>query len=215
MTVETFTKSGAKAATPVKLDKAIFSVKVGDHNLLKDAYLAYLANGRTNTARAQTRGEVRGGGQKPWRQKGTGRARFGSSRNPIWKGGGVAFGPSGKENFKRKISTKAKRQALRQALSLAVNEDRIKVIDSFDFSEGRVKQVIDLVGKIKAKGSILLVDEQRTDLFEHATRNLSNVKVVKAHYLAVYDLLNADTILISKKALEVITERLGAKNERS
>ncbi|MGH7238265.1 MAG: 50S ribosomal protein L4, partial [Candidatus Saccharimonadales bacterium] len=89
MPISTFTKSGAKAVTPAKLDKAIFGVEVRNHELLKSAYDAYLANGRSNLATTKTRGQVRGGGKKPWRQKGTGRARFGSSRNPIWRGGGI------------------------------------------------------------------------------------------------------------------------------
>jgi len=93
MSVSTFTKSGAKATTPAKLDKAIFDVMPENHELLKLAYDAYLANGRENLAITKTRGLISGGGKKPWRQKGTGRARFGSSRNPIWRGGGIVFGP--------------------------------------------------------------------------------------------------------------------------
>src|SRR4051812_38849127 len=104
MAVATYTKAGAKAATPAKLDKSVFAAEIKNHDLLKQAYLAYLANGRENFAVTKSRGEVRGGGAKPWRQKGTGRARFGSSRNPIWKGGGVAFGPTGNENYSRKLS---------------------------------------------------------------------------------------------------------------
>src|SRR4051812_6542779 len=117
MAVETYTKSGAKSTTLAKLDNKVFGLKVANHQLLKSVYLAHLANGRDNFAKAKKRGEVPGGGQKPWRKKGTGRARFGSSRNPIWTGGGVAFGPTGSENYSHKISTKAKRQALKQALS--------------------------------------------------------------------------------------------------
>src|SRR6266545_1054603 len=119
MAVSTYTKSGTKATTPAKLDKKIFGVEVKNHNLLKIAYLAYLANGRPNLAITKKRGEVRGGGAKPWRQKGTGRARVGSSRNPLWRGGGIAFGPTGNENYSHKINTKTKREAIRQALSLA------------------------------------------------------------------------------------------------
>src|SRR3989344_9527923 len=108
MAVATYTKSGAKATSPVKLDKSIFGVKVDNRQLLKDAYLAYQANSRQNLAKAKKRGEVRGGGQNPWRQKGTGRARFGSSRNPIWTGGGVAFGPTGNENYRLKLNKATK-----------------------------------------------------------------------------------------------------------
>src|ERR1700746_1524972 len=129
MAVATYTKSGTKATTAAKLDKAVFGVMPTNHVLLKEAYVAYLANGRDNLAVTKTRGLVSGGGKKPWRQKGTGRARFGSSRNPIWRGGGIAFGPTGNENYSRKISVSAKKQALRQALSLAAHEDRIKVIE--------------------------------------------------------------------------------------
>ena len=93
MAVATYTKAGAKASTPAKLDKTVFGVDAKNHQLLKDAYLAYLAGGRDNNAVTKKRGEVRGGGRKPWRQKGTGNARFGSSRNPIWRGGGVALCP--------------------------------------------------------------------------------------------------------------------------
>src|SRR5579862_9595084 len=134
MPVATYTKSGAKATTAAKLDKAVFEVEVKNHQLLKDAYLAYLASGRMNLAVTKKRGEVRGGGAKPWRQKGTGRARFGSSRNPIWRGGGVAFGPTGNENYSHKLNQKTKHAALRQALSLAANEKRIKIIETFDWS---------------------------------------------------------------------------------
>ena len=99
MITPTFTKTGNKATVAAKLNKAIFGVEVGNNELLKQAYDSYLTNGRINLAKAKSRGEVRGGGRKPWRQKGTGRARFGSTRNPIWRGGGVAFGPTGIENY--------------------------------------------------------------------------------------------------------------------
>src|SRR5487761_1835511 len=114
MAVPTYTKSGTKATTAAKLDVTVFSVMPENHELLKLAYVAYLANGRDNLAVAKTRGLVRGGGRKPWKQKGTGRARFGSSRNPIWRGAGVVFGPTGEGNYTKQLNTKAKRLAIRQ-----------------------------------------------------------------------------------------------------
>ena len=220
MAVATYTKNGAKATTPAKLSKAVFEVEVKNHQLLKDAYLAYLANGRPNLAVAKKRGEVSGGGRKPWRQKGTGRARFGSSRNPIWTGGGVAFGPTGQENYSRKLSVSAKRQALRQALSLANKEGKIRVIETFDASEGKVKRTVELLKKFEANGSVLIVVSKKEDLDTRATRNLPEVKSVQATYLNVFDLMNADTIVISMKSLDIIDEWLGgakaateAKNE--
>jgi large subunit ribosomal protein L4 len=213
MAVATYTKSGSKATTPAKLDKNVFGIEVKSHDLLKQAYLTYLANGRENFAITKKRGEVRGGGAKPWRQKGTGRARFGSSRNPIWRGGGVAFGPTGNENYSYKISTKAKRTALRQALSLASNENRIKVIETFACPDGKIKPTVSLFNKIEATGSILLVVSVKDALTNRATNNLSKVKVVQAKNLHVYDILNADTMVISQKALEMISEWLGDSNE--
>jgi large subunit ribosomal protein L4 len=208
MAVATYTKSGAKASTPAKLDKAVFGVDVKDHQLLKDAYLAYLANGRTNNAVAKKRGEVSGGGRKPWRQKGTGNARFGSSRNPIWRGGGVAFGPTGNENYSRKLNTSAKRQALRQALSLANKENRLAVIDSFT-TDGKTKSAQALLAKINAAGSMLLVVANHEEKFIRSTRNIGNLKTVQATYLNVYDITNANLIVFESAALEAVGKWLG------
>lgn len=212
MAVETYTKSGAKAAAPAKLDKTVFGLTVGNHQLLKDAYLAYMAGGRQNLARAKSRGEVAGGGQKPWRQKGTGRARFGSSRNPIWRGGGAAFGPTGGENFSRKLTPKAKRQALRQALSLAATEGRVKVVEKFDFN-GKAKGAAKLLDKTGSHGRALLVLAEGGGDSALAVRNIDRLKArsVSAKYLTVYHLMNADTILIEKPALEIIHAWLGGK----
>jgi large subunit ribosomal protein L4 len=211
MAVATYTKSGTKAATPAKLDKAVFGVEVGNQQLLKDAYLAYIAKGRTNNALTKKRGEVSGGGRKPWRQKGTGNARFGSSRNPIWRGGGIAFGPTGDENHVRKLNVPAKRQALRQALSLAANEDRIRVIETFACPDGKVKPTLDLLKKVDAAGNVLIVVSEKDQLVERATRNLPRVSANQARYLNVYGIMNADTIVISKKSLDIINDWLGDK----
>lgn len=207
MATPTFTKSGTKATTAVTLDKKVFGEKVESHVLLHQAYTTYLANGRENLAVTKTRGEVRGGGKKPWKQKGTGRARFGSSRVPIWRGGGITFGPTGNENYSKKLNTKAKRKAIRQALSLKANST--KVIEAFECKEGKVASTVKLFEKIEAKGRILLVVSQKDELVERATRNLPKVKAVDARYLNAYDVLNADTIVISKESLEVISNWLG------
>lgn len=213
MAAETYTKSGTKATTPVKLDSGIFGLKVVNHQLLKNAYLAHLAGGRANYAKTKKRGEVQGGGKKPYSQKGTGRARFGSSRNPIWTGGGVAFGPTGQENYSHKINTKTRRQALKQALSLASTENRIKIIDSIDFAEGKIKPIVALLGKMGATGNTLLVVDQKDILAERSTRNLPSVRLVNADYLSVMDALNADTIIITKTAVDMVQNRLGGAHE--
>lgn len=213
MVAITYTKSGAKATTAVKLPSSVFGLDVKNHQILKDSYVAYLANGRANSAVTKKRGEVSGGGKKPWRQKGTGRARFGSSRNPIWRGGGVAFGPTGQENYVKKVNAKAKRLAIKQALSLAAKDNTVKVIETFACPDGKVKPTLSLLNKIEATGYVLIVVSVKDDLVVRATRNIPNVKAVQANYLNVFDTMNADTIIISKKALEMLEQRLGSKNE--
>lgn len=204
----TFTKSGTKAATAAKLDKNVFAVKAETHELLKSAYVAYLANGRENLAVAKKRGEVSGGGRKPWKQKGTGRARFGSSRTPIWRGGGITFGPTGNETYTKKLHINAKRLALRQALTMAADEGRVIIIETFACKDGKVKDTIKLLDKIGAKGNVLIAVSVKDELVERATNNIPKVKAVQAKYLNVYDLLNADTVVISQKGLEIIHDWL-------
>jgi large subunit ribosomal protein L4 len=207
-TIATYTKAGAKATTAAKLDKAVFGIEVKNHELLKAAYTAYLANGRENLATTKTRGEVRGGGKKPWKQKGTGRARFGSSRVPIWRGGGITFGPTGNENYSKQLNTKAKRQAIRQALTLATEAGKISVIESIASKEGKTAAFAELLAKVNATRNILVVVDSKTPELIRASRNLQNVKLVSAAYVNVYDVLNADTILLTQAALDAVTERL-------
>jgi large subunit ribosomal protein L4 len=206
----TYTKTGAQATTAAKLDKAVFGVVPENHELLKQAYDTYLANGRLNLAVVKTRGLVRGGGKKPWKQKGTGRARFGSSRNPIWRGGGIVFGPTGEENYTKSLNVKAKRLALRQALSVAADAGKVKVIEAFDWNGGKVAAVASLLKKVEATGRVLVVVSTKDDTVQRATNNLTNVLVTQADYVNVYDLLNADVVLFEAEALTSMTERLKA-----
>jgi len=205
MAVATYTKAGTKATTPAKLDKAVFGVEAKNHELLKSAYQAYLANGRQNLAVTKTRGLVRGGGKKPWKQKGTGRARFGSSRVPIWRGGGITFGPTGQENYSKQLNLKAKRQAVRQALSLASAESKITVIEDLISKDGKTAELAKLLAKIGATRNILIIVDTKTPELIRAARNLANVKVVSAQYVTVYDVLNADSVVFSQPALKATT----------
>lgn len=211
MSVATYTKTGAKATVAAKLNKAIFEVEVPNHELLKQAYVAYLANGRRNLAVTKKRGEVSGGGRKPWKQKGTGRARFGSSRVPIWRGGGITFGPSGNENYSHKLPTESKRKAIRQALTIAATEGRIKVIETFECKDGLVKPTVALLKKLDATRNTLLVVSNKDALAERATANVQEVTLVQAKYLNVYDIVNADNIVVTVEALAMINDWLDAK----
>ena len=198
-----------------KLNKDVFGLSVENHELVKLAYDAYLANSRSSHAKTLKRGEVRGGGKKPWKQKGTGRARFGSTRNPIWRHGGVAFGRTGNENFTKKISKGAKLQAVRQALSMQNADKNIIVIDTFACPNGQVKETMAVFAKnkIDAKQNILLVVSEKDELVLRATNNVANLKVVRPTYLNVFDILNADKIVITEKSLPIINEWLIGKEE--
>lgn len=195
---------------PKEMPKEVFAVEVPNHELLKLAYNAYLANGRIVTAKTKTRGEVSGGGKKPWRQKGTGRARFGSSRNPIWRGGGIVFGPRGVENYTKKISKTAKHVALRQALTLASQAGKFVLVGDIAAS-GKTRDMVDFLeqNKANARHVLVVVDEKTPELL-HASQNLQNVALVRATYLTVFHILNADKIVITKAALAHINEWLGA-----
>lgn len=211
MAVATYTKSGTKATTTAKLPKEVFGVVPTNHTLLKDAYVAYLANGRENLATTKTRGEVSGGGKKPWRQKGTGRARFGSSRNPIWRHGGIVFGPTGVENYIKRMNIKAKRQAIRQALSLAAEANKVIVMEDIIAKGGKTAELAKVLEKIGAGKRVLVAVDTKGEELVRAAANLSDVKVVQATYLNVFDVMNADTIVLSQKALALVAEWLGGK----
>jgi large subunit ribosomal protein L4 len=208
MAVATYTKSGTKATTAAKLDKNVFGVEAKNHELLKSAYTAYLANGRENLAVVKTRGLVRGGGKKPWKQKGTGRARFGSSRNPIWRGGGIVFGPTGEENYSKDLNTKAKRLAIRQALSLKAAENKVSVIEDLVSREGKTAELSKLLAKIGATRNVLLVVDNKTPELVRSSSNLQDVVLTSGQYVNVYDVLNADVIVFTNAALTQTTERL-------
>ncbi len=207
MSVPTYTKSGTKATTSAKLNDDVFGINPKTHQLIQQAYVTYQANGRTNNAKTLRRGEVSGGGRKPWKQKGTGRARFGSIRVPIWRGGGITFGPLGEENYSKKLATSAKRTAIKQALTL--NKEHIIVIETFECKDGKTAETVNFLKKIGAKGNVLLAVSQKDALVERATANLKNVKAVNAAYLNVFDIMNAGSIVIDKAGLEIIHNWLG------
>ena len=191
-------------AEKTNLPSSVFAVQVPNHELLKLAYDAYLANNRLASATTKQRGEVRGGGKKPWRQKGTGRARFGSIRNPIWRGGGIVFGPRGNENYTKKISKTSKRVALRQALT--VKSDKILVKDIK--TTGKTAEVAKFLKDNKLNRRVLIVAE-KTDELIRATNNISEALLVSPMYLNVFDIFNADHIVIAPKAIETIENWLG------
>ncbi|MDQ2973131.1 MAG: 50S ribosomal protein L4 [bacterium] len=208
MAVNTYTKSGTKATTAARLRKDVFEVEVTNHDLLKQAYVAHQANSRVNLAKTLKRGEVRGGGKKPWKQKGTGRARFGSSRVPIWRGGGIVWGPTGNENYSKKIHTSAKQAAVRQALSVSNKEGKLSVIETLDLKDGKTASAFNLMNKIGVKGTTLIVVSTKTPELIRAFRNLTGIKLATATYLNVFDILNADSIVMTSDAVNAVHDWL-------
>ena len=191
------------------LDKEVFGLSVENHELVKLAYDAYLANSRYSHAKTLKRGEVSGGGKKPWKQKGTGRARFGSTRNPIWRHGGVAFGRTGEENFTKKLSRSAKQQAVRQALSMKNADKAIFILPAEAKLTGKTKDAAKILKDMKLEGkNVLAVAAEKTPEVLRSTNNLPNVKLVRATYLNVFDIMNADAIVFSEAALKATTKWL-------
>ena len=197
------------------LDKQVFALEVENHELIKLAYDSYLANSRSSHAKTLKRGEVRGGGKKPWKQKGTGRARFGSTRNPIWRHGGIAGGRTGNENFEKKLSRESKKLAVRQALSLKNAEKAVVVLDGTQKLSGKTKDAVKILKDLKLDGkNVLAVCKEKTPEILRSTNNLENVKLVRATYLNVFDIMNADAIVFGDAAIKETTDWLLGKETK-
>lgn len=170
--------------------------------LVQQVALAMAANQRKPYAHTKGRGEVRGGGKKPWAQKGTGRARHGSIRSPLWKGGGVTFGPSKEKDYSQKINKKMARQAFLSVLTKKAGDGEVKVVDSFEVASHKTKNLALTVKKIINNNSAILVAPGSYKNFYLASRNLAKTKSMPISNLNVYDLLNFKDVLIEKKELE-------------
>lgn len=199
--VDVLDRSGKKVGD-VDLDPAVFGVEP-NVAVMHQVVVAGAAAARAGTHSTKTRAEVRGGGRKPWRQKGTGRARHGSIRSPLWVGGGIAHGPKPRDHSQR-INRKMKRLALRSALSDRAKEGRIKVLDELAFDEPKTRDAADLVAALGLDGRILLVIASPEEAVEKSFRNLGYVKLVYPGGLSTYDALSADWLVFTKEALEAV-----------
>ena len=189
----------------VELNDAIFAVEYNEQCVF-DAIMVARSNSRQATAKTKKRDEVRGGGKKPFRQKGTGRARQGSSREPQMVGGGVVFGPTGIQNFKIKQNKKAARLALKSVLTEKASEQNLVVVDEFNFQEPKTKEFVKVLDAVKAGGKVLFVATEEDDATILSARNLQYVKIVYPQGINVYDIVNVDTLLVSEAALKTIEE---------
>ncbi len=190
-----------------KLKDEIFGVKPRSH-LLHQTIVMQLANRRAGSAATKTKGFVSGGGKKPWRQKGTGRARAGSIRSPIWVGGGTTFGPAPRD-YSYRMPRKARKEALLCALSLKNRDGKIIVVDKLELEEPKTKIMVKALAELKV-GSALIVIAQRNEKIERSARNLPAVKVLRVEGLNVYDLLRYEYLILIEDALKLLEKRLAA-----
>lgn len=198
-----------EAVGEVTLAAEIFAVEPSKQSMF-DAVQVHLANRRQDTAKTKKRDEVSGGGKKPWRQKGTGRARQGSIRAPQWRGGGIVFGPTGVQNHELKMNRKARVLALKSILTVKAQESAITVVEKFDFEKPSTHQMVKALAALQTKGKVLVVATESTfsDNAILSAFNLPTLGFIGCDQINVYDIMNCDTLVLTKEALEVITEVL-------
>lgn len=202
----------AEAVKDIELAAKVFGVEANS-DLLHQAVVTQMANGRQVLAHTKDRSEVSGGGKKPWKQKGTGRARAGSSRSPIWIGGGVTFGPTKDRNFSQKINQKMKQKALFMAFSDKLATDSLLVVESLDFAEYKTKKFNAMLESFEKKvlknerRDILVLNESKDEKARYSGRNLKGVKIINLENVNLVDLLNYKNLLLSETAIKSLSDR--------
>ena len=200
--VKVFNMSGSEVGS-IELNDSIFAVEVNTH-VMHQAVVQYLANKRQGTQSALTRAEVRGGGRKPWRQKGTGRARQGSTRSPQWTGGGVVFAPKPRD-YSFKLNKKVKRLALKSALTTKVNDGKFVVVDEINLPEMKTKEMVKVLNNLNVNKSLVVLEDANEKAVV-AARNIPTVKTASVSTINVYDILKYDSVVVTKAAGEKIEE---------
>ena len=201
--VSVYNIEGKEVGT-MELNDAVFGVEVNEH-LVHMAVVSQLANNRQGTQKAKTRSEVSGGGRKPWRQKGTGRARQGSTRSPQWTHGGIALGPKPR-TYGISINKKVRRLAMKSALSSKVAAEEMMVVNKVELEDIKTKAVVEMLTKLKTAKKTLIVTADKDEKIYKSARNIAGVKVVTVNTLCVYDILNCDSFVVLKDAAKKIEE---------
>ena len=191
----------------ITLNENVWGIEPND-TVLYDAITLARNNQRQGTAETKTRSEVSGGGIKPWRQKGTGRARQGSIRAPQWYHGGVVFGPNTNRNYEKKQNRKESRLALKSALSYKASNKAIMVVENIDVKDAKTKTFTNILETLKIEGKVLVVVKELNENLILASRNLRNVKLIESHEINTYDVLNYKTIVITEEAVKMLEEVL-------
>ncbi len=199
--------TGKKKVSEMKLDEQIFNTEIKDY-LLHDVVRTQLAKRRAGTASVKNRSMVRGGGRKPYRQKGTGRSRAGTIRSPLWRGGGVIFGPTPRD-FGFSIPKKVRKQALRIALSVRAGEGKLLVLNQFQLKEIKTKSFLEVLSRFGMEKALIVIGGENFNL-ERSARNVPGVKVLRVEGLNVYDILHHENLILVKDAVEKIQERLAS-----
>lgn len=202
--VQVLDKSGNKVKE-ISAPKEIFSYEV-KNSLLHEAVLNYQANQRRGTASTKSRAQVRGGGRKPWRQKGTGRARAGSIRSPLWKKGGITFGPKPR-NYSYSLPKKAKKNALKSALSMRLAESQLLIIKELDLKESKTKEGVKLMDVLNLDSALIVDTQENKNLFL-SLRNIPNIKTVDYNQVNIYDVLNYKWLVFTEKSFKAFVEKL-------
>ena len=203
MKLEVYKQDGTKSGETVELSKEIFEIEPNDH-VLYLAVKAFLANQRQGTHKSKERSEVRGGGKKPWKQKGRGGARAGTSRSPIWVGGGTIFGPK-QHSYRQKLNKKVLSLARKSALSYKAKSNQIMVVEDFNFDGPKTKEFISLLNALKVRGkrTLLLTNGTLENVYKSG-RNVTKVNILEANKASAYDLLNNQVLLLQKSAVSLL-----------
>ena len=213
MTLEVLKINGTASGEKLELADDIFGIEPNDHAIYLSVK-AYLANQRQGTHKAKERSEVRGGGKKPWKQKGRGGSRAGTSRSPLWVGGGTIFGPRPRD-YRQELPKKVNKLARKSALSYKVKDEQIIVVEDFNFEQPKTKEFEKLLGALKIEGKkVLLLTNGNSESVYKSGRNIPKVKILEAGKASAYDILNNQVLVLQKGAVEIISNSF-RKNEEA
>jgi len=212
MTFDVFKIDGSKSGNTIDLSDSIFAIEPNDHAIYLSVK-AYLANQRQGTSKSKERAEVRGGGKKPWKQKGRGGARAGTSRSPLWVGGGTIFGPRPRD-YRQDLPKKVRRLARKSAFSYKVKDAQLLIVEDFNIEQPKTKEFTKILSALKVDGKkvLLLTEANNTNVYKSG-RNIPKVKVIEASKASTYDLLNNQILILQKSAVKEIEKTFSASAE--
>jgi len=208
MKLDIYNIDGKVSGKKIDLPKDIFGIEPNDHAIYLSVK-SFLANQRQGTHKAKERGEIRGGGKKPWKQKGRGGARAGTIRSPLWSGGGRIFGPRPRD-YRQDLPKKVKRLARKSAFSYKLKDEQVMVIDDFNFEQPKTKEFVEMLEALNVSGKkVLLLTNVKNEAVYKSGRNIPKVKILEAEKASAYDILNNQVLIMQKSAVDVITKSFG------